>query len=267
MHLSEHVERLRAAGQSPKTIEARIAVITRFSVSLGADPSHATTQELATWLARSGWSRATRQVYRYHLRAYYGWLASTGLIPADPSEHLLRIRAPHGPPRPVTDAVLNEVLARARNPYLRYFVLAAYGGLRCQEIVTLEREDVDQDRLLVRGKGDKVRMVPTHPLIWQLLADIPPGPIYHLGPYEPHVAAHGLSRHASRVLTRMGHRDVTMHRLRHWFGSRTFQLSKNLRATQELLGHASVATTQRYTQVSDEERRLAVNALPATLAA
>jgi integrase/recombinase XerC len=267
MYLTEHVERLRAAGQSPKTIEARIAVITRFSVSLGSDPSHATTQQLATWLARSGWSRGTRQIYRYHLRAYYGWLAAAGLIPADPSEPLLRIRAPHGPPRPVTDAVLSEILARARDPYLRYFVLAAYAGLRCQEVVTLEREDVDQDRLLVRGKGDKVRLVPTHPLVWQHIGGLPLGPIYHLGPYAPHVAAHKLSCHASQVLTRLGHQQVTMHRLRHWFGSRTYQLTRNLRATQELLGHSSVATTQRYTQVSDEERRLAVNALPATLAA
>lgn len=264
VHLATHVEHLRAAGQSPRTIEARIAVITRLSASLGSDPSHATTQQLARWLARPGWSRSTRAIYRYHLAAYCRWVRVTGLAETDPAAALGRIRAPVGPPRPVPTQVLAQIMARARPPYLVYFALAAYAGLRCQEIATLEREDVTVEQIEVRsGKGGRGRLVPTHEVIWRLVEPMPAGPLFHLVGYAPHVAAHKLSMYGARVLAKLGASGVTMHQLRHWFGSETFRRSKNLRATQELLGHASVATTQRYTQVTDEERRQAVQALPA----
>lgn len=233
------------------------------SAYLGADPAAVTTQRLASWLARPGLSRATRAVYRFHLQAWCRWKFTVGLVDEDPAIGLPRIRVPKAPPRPVTTTVLAQILRRAGPPYRTYFALAAYAGLRCLEVVTLDREDVTEETMWIRGKGDKVREVPTHPVVWRLVEPLSHGRIWHLPGYEPHVASHKLSMYGSRQLTRLGFPDVTMHMLRHWCGSETYRRSRNLRATQELLGHASIATTERYTQVSSEERRLAVHALPA----
>lgn len=266
-HLAVHVEHLQAAGQSPRTIQARIRVIRALSAYLGTDPSAATPQQLASWLARPGLARATRAVYRFHLQTWYRWLVDEGYAELDPSARLRKVRAPKGPPRPPAGAVVAEIIRRAVPPYLVYFTLAAYAGLRCQEIATLRREDVDQDVLTIHGKGGKQRLIPTHELVWRHVQALPPGPILHLGRrYEPHVAAHKVSMYSSRALTKLGFPDVTMHRLRHWFGTETFRRTRNIRATQELLGHASVATTERYTEVSSEERRLAIQALPTVAA-
>jgi integrase/recombinase XerC len=238
-------------------------VVRAISAYLGADPAAVTTQRLASWLARPGLSRATRAVYLFHLQAWCRWRFTVGLVNQDPAAGLSRIRVPKGPPGPVTTTVLGQILRCAVAPYLTYFGLASYAGLRCLEIVTLDREDITEESMWIRGKGDKVREVPTHPVVWRLVEPLPRGRIWHLPGYEPHVAAHKLSMYGSRTLTRLGFPDVTMHMLRHWYGSETYRRSRNLRATQELLGHASIATTERYTQVSSEERRLAVRALPA----
>jgi site-specific recombinase XerC len=57
----------------------------------------------------------------------------------------------------------------------------------------------------------------------------------------------------------------TMHTLRHRFGTRAYRGSRNLRAVQELLGHASIATTERYTAIDDDEIRAAAMAAAAEL--
>jgi integrase/recombinase XerC len=180
-------------------------------------------------------------VYLFHIQAWCRWKFTMGLVDQDPSVGLPRIRVPKPPPRPVTTAALGQIMRRAVAPYRTYFGLAAYAGLRCLEIVTLDREDVTEESMWIRGKGDKVREVPTHPVVWHLVEPLPLGRIFHLPGYEPHVAAHKLSMYGSRQLTRLGFRDVTMHMLRHWCGSETYRRSRNLRATQEILGHASIA--------------------------
>lgn len=241
-------------------------MIRAISAYLGTDPTAVTTNRLASWLARPGLSRATRSIYLFHLQTWCRWMCATGFAEHDPAADLPRIRVPKGPPRPVPWPVIGQILDRSKSPYRTYFALASFDGLRCMEIVTLYREDITEQSMLVHGKGDKVREVPTHPYVWQLVEPLPAGAVFHLGPYEPHVAAHKLSMYGSRVLTKLGFRGVTMHRLRHTFATETYRRSRNIRAVQHLLGHASVATTERYTEVSDEERRLAVNALPAVAA-
>lgn len=264
VHLATHAEYLRAAGQSPRTITARVDVITRLARHLGTPLPLATTQHLAAFLAHPSWTRATRAAYRYHIRGYFGWLHLTGVIDIDPSRTLAVVRVPKPPPRPITDGVLKQILTRAKDPYQRYYLLAAYAGLRCQEIATLTTYQVNADLIKVLGKGDKTRYVDTHPVVWESVSRLPPGPVFHLwSPDTPvEYLATKMSRASNDRLMRLGFRDVSMHMLRHWFGTTAYRLTHDLRAVQELLGHTSIASTQRYTKVSSEERRLVVRALP-----
>ena len=140
-----------------------------------------------------------------------------------------------------------------------------YGsGLRVGEVagLTIDRVDLDRGRVLVRGKGDKEREVPDVRLMpWTRSTPIcRPGGRPWRGEDRPTLFFNRKGRpftgrdiramveqYAVRVLPG---RRVTPHTLRHSFATHLLEGGADIRAVQELLGHASVATTQRYTHVS-----------------
>jgi len=144
-----------------------------------------------------------------------------------------------------------------------------YGaGLRISEALGLARKDFDHgiDALTVIGKGNKTRMVPVLPQVARLVADYvalcphdqpPDGPLFigsRGGPLSPRVVQLTMAR----LRGALGLPDsATPHALRHSFATHLLARGGDLRAIQELLGHASLSTTQIYTAV-DAERLLDV---------
>lgn len=148
-----------------------------------------------------------------------------------------------------------------------------YGsGLRIAEALGLKRKDAPVpgvgDQLTVIGKGNKTRMVPVLPQVAKLIADyvalcpldLPPdGPLFigaRGGPLSPRIVQLAMAR----LRGALGLPDsATPHALRHSFATHLLARGGDLRAIQELLGHASLSTTQIYTEV-DSERLLEVYA-------
>jgi len=197
---------------------------------------------------------------------------------------LSAVRAPKLPktlPKPIGIASakrLAEVDIRAgeeREPWVLArdaAVLALlYGsGLRISEALGLKREAVPEpgkgDVIIVIGKGNKTRMVPVLPMVLQHIADyvalcpydLPDGkPIFvgaKGGPLSPRV----IQLTMARLRGALGLAETaTPHALRHSFATHLLARGGDLRAIQELLGHASLSTTQIYTAV-DSEQLLAV---------
>ena len=143
-----------------------------------------------------------------------------------------------------------------------------YGsGLRISEALSLKRKDFGtNDTLTVTGKGNKTRMVPVLPQVAALIADyvalcprdLPPDAALFVGarggPLSPRVVQLAMAR----LRGALGLPDTaTPHALRHSFATHLLARGGDLRAIQELLGHASLSTTQIYTAV-DSERLLEV---------
>ena len=146
-----------------------------------------------------------------------------------------------------------------------------YGsGLRISEALGLKRGDIPApgrgDAITVTGKGNKTRMVPVLPQVAQLVADyvalcpydLPAdGPLFvgaRGGPLSPRIIQLAMAR----LRGALGLPDTaTPHALRHSFATHLLARGGDLRAIQELLGHASLSTTQIYTAV-DTERLLEV---------
>jgi integrase/recombinase XerC len=146
-----------------------------------------------------------------------------------------------------------------------------YGsGLRISEALGLKRKDVAApgagDVIVVTGKGNKRRMVPVLPQVTQLVADYvalcphdlaAEGPLFvgaKGGPLSPRIIQLAMAR----LRGALGLADTaTPHALRHSFATHLLARGGDLRAIQELLGHASLSTTQIYTGV-DSERLLEV---------
>src|SRR5689334_22698212 len=170
----------------------------------------------------------------------------------------------------ITDTGLRE--GETRQPWVAArdaAVLALlYGsGLRISEALGLKRKDATgSDALTVTGKGNKARMVPVLPQVSKLIADylalcpygLPPdGPLFvgaRGGPLSPRIVQLAMEW----LRGALGLPDsATPHALRHSFATHLLSRGGDLRAIQELLGHASLSTTQIYTAV-DSERLLEV---------
>jgi integrase/recombinase XerC len=249
---------LRQESRSPRTIRDYQRCMTALDRDLpfGADIAH--EEELRSWLWRDGLAQSSRAVYHAAIRAFYSFAVTRGLIDFDPSAGIPRPKVKEGLPRVATDEQVRTILTQARQPYRLWAQLACYAGLRCIEIWRLHREHITEQALSVhRGKGEKARIIPTHPVIWKAVKDLPPGPLAKVA--DERQLSTNFLLHAQEVLGLYG---VSMHRLRGWMATTSYRKTKDVRALQRALGHANVSTTVRYIAVADEQLQAITDALP-----
>ncbi len=265
--IEDHVAWMTLHGMSARTIEARQHWLYRLHDRLPHGLLYASSDELIAAMTEmanaKNWGRQSKATYGRHTRGFYRWAIQVGrLAPPDPSEALPRPSVPARPPRPVTDEQLTVVLARARTPYRIWVLLAAFAGLRCVEIARLSREDMTETGITIRaGKGDKPAWIPMHPLIWDAVRDLPPGPIAYRADNGQPATERYISYTWSGYARYHFGEAMGLHRFRHWFGTNALKGCGNVRTVQTLLRHASIASTAVYTQVSDMELVKAVENL------
>lgn len=148
--------------------------------------------------------------------------------------------------------------------------IGVYAGLRVAEICHLDRGDVDLDELTIRiraGKGNKDRELPLH-------LDAAIAITEYLATRDDSRPALFLSRRGERIAPRTIQtmvvnvarraalsKRISPHKLRHTFATLMLDAGQDIRVLQDLLGHASLATTQIYTHVSQARRRGAIDSL------
>ena len=269
-------------GASPRTIEAYGRDVIRcaaFARSTGAaDATQLTPRLLREYvytLRDLGLSGATIRRNVSALRTWFRVLLAEGLVTHDPTERLETPSRWRTLPEVLT---VEEVLRLLVAPNLdeplafrdRAMLELAYGaGLRVSEWITLAIRDVLLEESLVRvmGKGSKERLVPIGRSAIGALA------VYmrELRPVLERGAGEGILFLNARgaPLTRMGawkilrkyvnkagiDRAVSPHTLRHSFATHLLEGGADLRAVQEMLGHADIATTQLYTHIDREYLR------------
>lgn len=258
--IERHCAHITQAGLSVNTIESRRDLLKRMDAELPMGLECATVEELTHWLARDGWSRQTRATYFGHVKAFYDWACDPRRPHLDwnPAASLTRPRVPKGLPKPCTDDELADVLTHP-GPLRVAVLLAAYAGLRCCELATVQRRDVNEQTVTVVGKGDKARAIPTNPVVWDTVRVLPAGRLVA-------GTAGQISKNLRDHFDRIGHPEVTAHRLRHWFATTLLEHGADLLTVSMLLGHAQIETTVRYTRISDRQRRSAIQALPVLVA-
>lgn len=261
--LEAHVAHLRAGGYAERTIRDRYELLSRMDDQLPEGLCESTTDELAQWLADPTWSQWTRCTYYGHVRGFFRW-ACGGTDPWldwDPSADLARPRNPGRVPHPVTEEELNAALSRSDRRWRLVIVLAAYAGLRAGEISRLRREDVTEEHVrIVKGKGGRDAVLPTHPAIWALVARMPAGLLVRTRTGKQFTGDQ-LSVMARHHFDAIGMPEVHLHRFRHLFATALLRAGSDIRTVQELMRHSSLATTAGYIAVTDEQKVTAVSAL------
>ncbi|MGD7734121.1 tyrosine-type recombinase/integrase [Propionibacteriaceae bacterium G57] len=263
MHWNPLIEQwlaaLRAAGRPPSTLELRRHQLGRFARDHRAGPASVTADDVAEWVGRESWALETRRSHRAALSTFYGWAVRTGRLEHDPTAGLLPAMPAHHLPRPAAEDVVADALATTRDERVRMMVaLAAHAGLRRAEVAAARREDMVEGMggwvLRVHGKGGRWRLVPLPGWLADVIRRRPPGWLFP-GNDAGHLSPAWTGRLMGRVLPA----GVTPHQLRHRYASRVYAGSRDLLATQQLLGHARPETTRGYVALSDESLRAAAN--------
>jgi integrase/recombinase XerD len=216
------------------------------------------------------------------IRGFYRFAFGEGLIDRDIAAHLDLPRMPRLLPETLTVAEVERLLEAAGSddpgdPGLRdraLLELLYAAGLRVSEALRLDLEDVSLDGAFVRviGKGDRERLVPVGEVAIAVLrtwldgqrsaamarhhvAPIRGGPLF-IGERGRRLARQQAWAGVKRAAAAAGLSDrVSPHTLRHSFATHLLEGGADLRIVQELLGHASISTTQLYTHVTGERIR------------
>lgn len=241
---------LRAASRPESTRKLRLYHLRRFAGEHpGRAPNTITRDDLIEWLGAHDWSAETRRSHRATLRLFYRWARDTGRITVDPAATLPPIKPPRSLPRPAPDSALRHaVLAADERTQLMLELLAATGARR-GECAAVHTRDVEADlvgwSLRIVGKGGHIRLVPLPDALAAQLRRRPPGYLFP-GKIDGHLSPRRVGELVSAALPD----HWTAHTLRHRYATIAYTASHDLRAVQELLGHAKVETTAIYTQVS-----------------
>ncbi|MFX0124788.1 MAG: site-specific tyrosine recombinase/integron integrase [Candidatus Hodarchaeota archaeon] len=259
-------------GYSPKTIREYSYDLKMFERFIYEKPlEETTTMDLRRFLIylKRDKNYAARSLHRKicSLKSFFKFLKKEGLITANPTETIESPKIPKSLPKTITVEETLKLLTAPDNPRDKAILYMLYGtGMRVSELSNLNIEQIDlKDKIIhvVGGKGGKDRIIP-----------LPNGIIKIL---EDYIKAREGAQDSTFILNRSGRRltprsiqrivkkyknavnfsdkTLTPHTLRHAFATHLLSNAVDIRVIQELLGHASLSTTQLYTHVSLEHLR------------
>lgn len=271
-----HLDRERNA--SPHTVKAYGEDLAQFAAHLEdelgraarpADVDHLLIRSFLARLHRRALKKSSSARKLASLRTFFRFLCREGVLDRNPARALLSPKLERKIPAHLEEREVAQLLALrgdgAAEVRARALLELLYAtGIRCAELVGLDLAEVDLDARMVRvlGKGRKERVVPFgSPARDALVAYLAVRARAHPKTDALFVNARGgrlTDRSVRRILVRQLQRAaldrrVSPHALRHSFATHLLERGADLRAIQELLGHASLSTTQRYTHVNTRQ--------------
>jgi integrase/recombinase XerC len=204
------------------------------------------------------------------IRSWFRWMERNGVLKNAGLSAIRSPKIPHSVPRPLTapkarEAVKADALANEDTPPwitardAAVLTLLYACGLRISEALGLTKRQASGDVLVVDGKGGKTRMVPMLPQVRAAIAQYIALYPFSLKPDEPMFRGQKGGPLSARIIQLLVERlrgalglpdTATPHALRHSFATHLLGAGADLRAIQELLGHASLSSTQIYTEVN-----------------
>jgi integrase/recombinase XerD len=244
--LADFGHTLTAEGLSHNTRRAYMADIDGYLQWAETDePERIRASEYLNWLRTKRFSNATINRKAAALRKFHGDVLQKYKLPP----------APDGEPHPLPELMkdVRKMLAASEGEVRLAIALMGFAGLRVSEARQLDWSDIDDEEIVVYGKGSKIRRVPLAPELR-----------FVIDHHESDTLITMTDRGIRRAVTVAGERalierPVASHDLRMTFGTVVYNYCKDLRVVQELLGHASSKTTERYTGVAQAAKTAAVN--------
>jgi integrase/recombinase XerD len=270
--LSDYATHQRGANLSEKTIRNRAELLCTVARVTRRGPDDVTQEDLLRVLGRphprtgERLAPGTMQSERSYMQTFFKWMKKTKRRKDNPAKGLKKIKVPRRKPRALRLDQIETILETGIYSRTRDIIMvAAYTGLRIGEVVKIRGEDVDIP-------GRRIRSIRKGGLDWEgpLPADLIPLAMrmprkgwWFPSPYKNkqfpngggHILMASASDRISKAIRAAGITDkrITAHSLRHYLGTTLLGNGVNIRVVQEQLGHASLATTQIYTGVTQED--------------
>lgn len=242
-------------GAAPLTVETRTRALRKVERERG-DLLTLTTRDVIAYLA--AYQKApTRATLLSYIKCFYAWAVDQGLLEENPTDKIPKIKVPGGEPRPAPVEDIQAMMAKAEPRTRAMALLMMYAGLRSCEVAPFRKEHLRQSADgrwwvdIPRSKGGHHQSVP---IPADAAGEILAAPGWDIGPQAVRNAI-------SKAFREVGS-PCTGHQLRHYFGTSALQSTQNLRKVQEMMRHASPATTARYTKVTPSELSDAAEGLP-----
>lgn len=273
-HIDLFLENLRSKGRSENTITNYAVDLCQFAEymsNLGVDAPEQITGEVIRGFLREvmgfGFAKTSASRKLSAARGFTRWLSRTGVLSYDPGEELKGPRLSASLPRALsyedTEMLLSKGPKHGKSFMRDRLILELmYGsGLRISELIGLDLADIEfSERILrIRGKGGKERIVPfgtpVQKLIeeWVAARSINDGPLFVSEKGAERLTVRTVHRVVLRSAQRTGLFGVSPHTLRHCFATHMLERGAPLRVVQEMLGHDSIATTQRYLSITTDQ--------------
>jgi site-specific recombinase XerD len=267
-----------AARRSPRTVDAYRRDLAALAAFRSGAVGETTVEDLERWVAEmraAGLAPSTIARRVSAARTYFRHLGLIGFREDNPAAALVLPKRPRRLPRALSPGETERLIDAAtgsapRSLRDRALVELLYGaGLRVSEAVGLEKGAVDIELRIVRvvGKGGKERLVPLgRPAAEAVRRYLALGRPHLDRRYRPELFLNARGGPLTRagaflILRRLAEKAgleperVHPHLLRHSFATHLLEGGADLRSVQEMLGHADLGTTERYTHVSDRRRR------------
>jgi Site-specific recombinase XerD len=278
LQIERYLEALRHENVSPHTVRSYGADLAQFLAYFtppggeAPDPREIDSLAIREWLGglyRDGLNAVSIRRKLAAVRSFFKFLAREGRISVNPAQLVRTPKAPQNLPKVPTEEQTNDLInavaqGALERPYperdLAIFELLYGCGLRISELVGLNLHDIDYSErwIRVRGKGRKERQVPFGTKAATALERYLETRQARQGERALFVNFRGmrLTDRGARSIVKLyataltGDPSLHPHSFRHAFATHLLTDGADLRAIQELLGHASLSTTQKYTQMS-----------------
>lgn len=247
-------------GKSEGTVSQRIGHIDRM-IRAGIDVTTVDSDELIDYLlGRTDWAPEYRRKIADSCRSFFSWMVKTHRRETNPATELPIIKRPTYRAHPAPDEVVLTGFETGTLAERGIISLASVEMLRRTEIATLHPQNRHDLEITFTGKGGKIRTVPlsegTYEILRQLEKEQGTDVYYFPGRFGGHLHPQTVYKWAKRQIGA----DWTLHSLRHRGATNGYHRTKDLRAVQELLGHASLTSTQIYTGVNQDQLRAVIEA-------
>ena len=237
--------------------------------------SRISDDDLSAWFferVKKGISHRSNARALSSLKSFINYLIKKKIIN---NSKLLLVKGPkflESLPRPLTDNQISKIINEIKGEKIKWvkmrnlsIVIFMWGyGLRISEVLNLKLKDTNTNELRVLGKGNKIRLIPIAEelivFINQMVTECPfnlsNNDFIFLGKKGGRLKPEIIQRLIREIRKKIILPDnTTPHSLRHTFATQLLQNFVDLRSIQELLGHSSLSTTQRYTSVTSEHLR------------
>ncbi len=252
---------LEVLGRSANTRRAYRALAAEFCDFIGSrsllEVKHFDVREYIGYVYKRGLSAASLAHRLAGLKTFFGFLQIGGAASVNIAGLIRGRKVGRRLPRYLSLEEVERLIAATKTPREKALIEVFYGtGCRVSEVANMKLEDVDFDSRTIRviGKGDKMRIVlfgmPAKKALLAYLGDRKDGFLFLDEKKSGQLGPRHIERLVKIIALAAGLQGVHPHVLRHTFATHLLNGGADLRCVQELLGHASISTTQIYTHVS-----------------